>query len=126
MAIPTNALNWFELPVIDFARAKAFYERIFEVELSERQMGPRKMGFLPYDFTRGVGGAIVEAPDFIPSTQGSLIYLNAGPDLSVVLDRIEPAGGKVLMGKTEVGPNLGFHALFLDPEGNRVALHSMA
>lgn len=90
-------------------------------------MGPARMGFFLYDFKNGGrGGAIVHNPDFYtPSANGSLIYLNCEPDLQPVLDRVETAGGKLQMKKTEVGPGLGFWALILDTEGNRVALHSM-
>jgi len=122
-----NALNWFEIPVSNFDRAKKFYETIFDYQMPENQMGPARMGFLLYDFQGGkVGGAIVHNPDFYsPSDNGSLIYLNCQPDLQVVLDRVAGAGGKVLQQKTNIGNNLGFWALMNDSEGNRVALHSM-
>ena len=35
------------------------------------------------------------------------------------------ASGKVVLGKTEITPEIGYYALFIDTEGNRVALHSM-
>lgn len=127
MVFNTHAINWFEIPVADFDRAKKFYEAIFDFQMPENQMGPARMGFLLYDFkSGGRGGAIVHNPDFyMPSANGSLIYLNCEPDLQVVLDRVATAGGKVLNQKAEVGPNLGNWALILDTEGNRVALHSM-
>jgi predicted enzyme related to lactoylglutathione lyase len=37
---------------------------------------------------------------------------------------VEGAGGQVIMPKTNIGEN-GFIAMFMDTEGNRVALHSM-
>jgi predicted enzyme related to lactoylglutathione lyase len=108
-----NALNWFEIPVSNFDRAKKFYESIFDYQMPENQMGPARMGFLLYDFQGGkVGGAIVHNPDFYsPSDNGSLIYLNCQPDLQVVLDRVAGAGGKLLQQKTNIGNNLGFWAL---------------
>ena len=123
----THAINWFEIPVADFDRAKKFYESIFNYQMPENQMGPARMGFLLYDFQNGGrGGAIVHNPDFYtPSANGTLVYLNCEPDLQPVLDRVEGAGGKVKKPKTEVGPGLGFWALIEDCEGNRVALHSM-
>lgn len=123
----THAINWFEIPVSDFERAKAFYETIFQYQMPENTMGPARMGFLLYDFKNGGrGGAIVHNPDFYqPSANGALIYLNCEPDLSIVLNRVENAGGTIQKPKTEVGPGLGFWALILDTEGNRVALHSM-
>ena len=124
-----NALNWFEIPVSDFDRAKKFYETIFSYEMPESQMGPSRMGFFLHDFNGGkVGGAIVHYPEFYtPSDNGSLIYLNCQPDLQIVLDRVEQAGGKILNAKSLISPeqNLGYWALINDTEGNRVALHSM-
>ncbi|MEJ7735945.1 MAG: hypothetical protein WKF97_00850 [Chitinophagaceae bacterium] len=81
-----NALNWFEIPVENFERAKKFYEAIFTFQMPESSMGPAKMGFFLYDFKAGkVGGAIVHHPGFhTPSGTGSLIYLNCQPDLQVV------------------------------------------
>jgi predicted enzyme related to lactoylglutathione lyase len=122
-----NALNWFEIPVLNFDRAKQFYEAIFDYQMPENQMGPARMGFFLYDYQNGkVGGAIVHNPEFYsPSENGALIYLNCQPDLQVVLNRVEAAGGTILQQKNEIGQNLGFQALIKDCEGNRVALHSM-
>jgi len=87
------------------------------------------MGFFLYDMQAGkIGGAIVYNPSFYTASEnGSLIYLNAQPDLQIVLNRVEAAGGNVLKTKTLVSEeqNLGYWALIKDTEGNRVALHSM-
>ena len=124
-----NALNWFEIPVTDFDRAKKFYETIFSYQMPESNMGPARMGFFLYDFKSGkVGGAIVHYPGFhSPSETGSLVYLNCQPDLQAVLDKVISAGGKIVTEKTIISPdqNLGYWALITDTEGNRVALHSM-
>jgi uncharacterized protein len=122
-----HAINWFEIPVTDFDRAKKFYENIFDFQMPENQMGPARMGFLLHDMqTGGIGGAIVHYPDFYtPSANGTLIYLNCNPNLQVVLDRVVKAGGEVKNEKTLVAENLGYWALIHDSEGNRIALHSM-
>ena len=125
----TNAINWFEIPVADFDRAKKFYETIFSYQMPESQMGLSRMGFFLYDFKSGkVGGAIVHNPElYTPVDNGTLVYLNCQPDLQVVLDKVEAAGGKILEPKTIISPeqNLGYWALIKDSEGNKVALHSM-
>jgi predicted enzyme related to lactoylglutathione lyase len=127
MEVPMHAINWFEIPVADFDRAKKFYETIFEYQMPENMMGEARMGFLLYNFQEGGrGGAIVHQPHFhTPAVNGTLVYLNCDPDLQKVADRVENAGGKVTKQKTEVAPGLGFWALIEDTEGNRVALHSM-
>ena len=123
----THAINWFEIPVSDFERAKKFYETIFDYQMPENTMGKARMGFLLYDFQNGGrGGAIVHHPElYTPSDNGTLVYLNCEPDLSDVLNRVENAGGYVIVPKTDIGNNLGYFAMIKDSEGNRVALHSM-
>ena len=119
-----NAINWFEIPVTDFDRAKSFYATIFDGEITEMPMPNAKYGVLPYDqASEGVGGAIIQADGLQPSQGGSNLYLNGGEDLSVVLSRVETAGGKVVLPKTNIGDN-GFMASFIDSEGNRLSLHS--
>jgi len=116
-----NAINWFEIPVTDFGRAKKFYGEIFEVEMYEQMMGPSQMGFFPGE---GVSGAIVKSEGYIPSKDGALIYLSAGDDLTNVMNRIEKAGGKVITPKSKVTDEIGYIAVFYDTEGNKVALPS--
>lgn len=120
----TNAINWFEIPVTDFERAKKFYETLFDSEIFEMPFPNGKYGMLPCDMQNGVGGGIVQGQGFTPSDKGSIVYLNGGDDLSIPLSRIETAGAKIVMPKTSIGEN-GFMAHFIDTEGNRVALHSM-
>jgi uncharacterized protein len=118
-----NAINWFQIPASDFQRAVDFYEGIFEMKMSTNVMTGHDMGFFPSD--HGVGGAVVHGKDCVPSEKGTMVFLNAGDDLSVVLSRVESAGGKVLVPKTQITPEIGYFAIFLDTEGNKVALHSM-
>jgi predicted enzyme related to lactoylglutathione lyase len=119
-----NAINWFEIPAKDFARAKKFYESVLSAAVTEMPHPTLKYGMLPADMQNGVGGGIVQGEGYEPSEKGVLIYLNGGDDLSVPLSRVEKAGGKITLPKTSIGPN-GFMAQFVDTEGNKVALHSM-
>ena len=118
-----NMLNWFEIAASDFDRAKKFYETIFVFTMQGMDFGGVKMGFFPADEGK-VSGALCCGPDYKPSADGSLIYLNANPDLTEVQNRIEAAGGKVLVSKRQISPEYGYMALFTDSEGNRMALHS--
>lgn len=120
-----NAINWVEIPVRDFDRARKFYSAIYDYEMFETLVRGTRMGFLPYEQKEHrVGGAICFGKDYVPSSQGTLPYLNGGADLAVVLNRVENAGGKILQSKTFLGEGVGYSALFTDTEGNRVALHS--
>lgn len=126
MVIPKNAVSWFEIPVHDFDRARKFYSQIFDYEMPESQTGYKRMGFFQYEGHGGAGGAIVQGAEYLPSQRGALIYLNAGNDLTIVLDRVEEAGGKIELGKRPVSDDqeLGFFAIIFDTDNNRIALHS--
>lgn len=121
-----NALNWFEIPALDIARAQKFYETVFSMKMEPwpDMMGMKMTGF-PSEMGNGkVSGSLVQGDMHKPSMDGSVIYLNANPDIQTVIDRIEKAGGKVLMPKTQISPEIGFMAFFVDTEGNRMALHA--
>jgi uncharacterized protein len=122
-----NAISWFEIPAIDLSRAETFYEKIFGFSLIHMDLPNIKMRIFPIDEPMGVGGSLCQSGGFHkPSaSDGPLIYLNANPDLQLVLDKIEQAGGKILVGKTQISPQMGYMAVFMDTEGNRIALHSI-
>lgn len=125
MSASPHAINWFEIPVTNFARAKAFYETVLGLTIEPMVMGPTTMGFLSSD-PNAVGGAIVHGDSSTaPSKQGTIVYLNGGDDLAPMLSRVERAGGAVAVPKTEIGNDFGFFAHFIDTEGNKVGLHSM-
>lgn len=124
MSSSPNALNWFEIPVSDFARAKAFYESVLGRSIEPMTMGPVTMGMLSTD-PAGVGGALVHGDEGAPSHQGTIVYLNGGEDLTPMLSRVEAAGGSIAVPKTEIGNDFGYFAHFFDTEGNKVGLHSM-
>jgi uncharacterized protein len=118
-----NLINWFEIPAKDIGRAKEFYHRILGLELTETEMFGTKMAFFPTDGSN-VSGAIVQGDDYSPSTEGALVYLNGGKDLGAALSKVESAGGKVIVPKTQISPEMGYFAMFFDTEGNKIALHS--
>ena len=119
-----NALNWFEIYVTDFERAKKFYEEILAETLTPVEMEGCRMGIFAYQQDKGVGGALTLMEGFKPGPGGTLIYLNVEGQLDAVLDRIVAAGGKVVRGRMDIAPH-GFIGLFEDSEGNVVGLHSM-
>lgn len=132
MTTKKDALNWFELYVTDFARAKRFYEAILKTPLQDAQMENGgtasaeqcQMAMFPYDNTKGVGGSITKRQEVTPGAGGTIIYLNVEGDLDGVIKRIPTAGGSVLKPKTSIGEH-GFIATFKDTEGNCVGLHSL-
>jgi len=122
-----NAISWFEIPSTDINRAQKFYETIFGIQMIPLDLQQLQMRMFPMESPMNIGGAVVQNGDFYkPSADsGPLVYLNGNPDVQIVLDKIEAAGGKIVIPKTEISPEYGHMAVFLDTEGNRVALHSI-
>jgi uncharacterized protein len=120
----TQPLSWFEIPALDFARARSFYEKLFGVELKEHVAGPNTMGVFPYDEEKASGGCVMKGPFLKPSFEGVIVYLNAGDSLDDVLNKIQPLGGEVVFPKTPV-PGIGVFAHIKDTEGNRVGLFAV-
>ncbi|MBV7530970.1 VOC family protein [Chitinophaga sp. sic0106] len=124
----TNVLTWFEIPAEDLDRAKKFYETILGIQMEKRKDGDHESVFFPYDpkvvqATSGrVTGVLAKSERHTPSANGTVVYINASPDLQTVLDRVVPAGGKLLSPKVQIPA--GYIAIILDSEGNKVGLHA--
>ena len=127
MDIKHNVVGWFEVPVLDMDRAIKFYETVFGLKLSRNKLGPLDMAWFPW-VENGIGspGSLVcHEASYKPSPDGTLVYLTAfSGDLANELSRVEPNGGKVLVPKKLIAEGYGYMGVFLDTEGNRVALHS--
>lgn len=120
-----NAINWFEIPVVDFERATAFYERVLNIKLHiETSFPGMRLAIFPHA-DEAVGGALFEHPEARPNEDGVRIYLNGGDDLGPVLERAVAAGGQVIMPKTHLREDIGHIGMFRDCEGNIIGLHSM-
>ncbi len=126
----SNMVGWFEIPVKDIDRAVAFYNEVFQIKIAVHDLGELVMGWFPFaedQEAKGASGSLVYHKEFyIPSTEGTLVYFTSRTgDIKDELSRIEKAGGKILKPKTQISEDHGYMALFLDTEGNRVALHSL-
>ena len=120
----SNSLNWFEIPAKDVSRSKNFYQKIFGITMEDNEMGDNKMAFFPWEAGSGKAtGAVVQSPDHKPSMEGTIVYLNANPNMDPIIDKIEAAGGKVIAPKMSIGEH-GHIAFFMDTEGNNIGLHS--
>jgi len=123
-----HAISWFEIGTEDLDRGTRFYETILGISLFPMDLPNIKMRMFPIDDPmNGIGGALVHSGGFHkPSaTDGPLVYLNGNPDVQVILDKVEAAGGKIMVPKTEISPEYGFMAVIIDTEGNRIGLHSV-
>lgn len=122
-AMKNQWINWFEIPATNLARASTFYETIFGLSLHKMDAGPLQMAIFP---SSGASGALVQGPSYVPSEHGPLLYLDASPAIQEVLDRVEPAGGRILQNKKMISEAIGYMGLIIDSEGNRIALMAKA
>jgi uncharacterized protein len=124
--INKNAISWFEIPTKDLTRAQKFYEAVLGINMTSLEMDNLKMRMFPTEDQNGAGGALIYQADFYKpsSTEGTLIYLNANPDVQNALDKVEREGGKILIPKTQISPEYGYMAVIIDTESNRIAFHS--
>lgn len=122
-------VGWFEIPVMDMKRAQKFYEQVFDIKIHIAEMGETTMGWFPFPkdpMARGSGGSLIQnLSHYKPSDNGTLIYFSSD-EITQELTRVKEAGGQVLKEKTMISEDIGYMALFLDSEGNRIALHSRA
>lgn len=126
----TNIITWFEIPVNNTQRAKKFYETILDIEMTSQFIAETNetLTFFPYDpeviqATSGrVTGVLTESENSSPSANGTVVYINASPNLQSVLDKVQPAGGKLI--SPVINIKAGLIAFILDSEGNKIGLHS--
>ncbi|MFT3772901.1 MAG: VOC family protein [Minicystis sp.] len=119
----SHPIHWFEIFVSDLDRAVRFYETVLGIALRRGAEDGHPMALFASAVEDGVGGALVQRPGREPTEQGATVYLDADGKLDACLLRVERAGGRVVLPRTDIGAP-GFIALVRDTEGNLVGLHS--
>ena len=118
-----NLASIIEIPVTDLPRAIAFYQTILGLNIEKMEMDGVQMGVFPSG-EETVNVVLAKGSDYRPTADGAVVYLNAGNNLQPALDKIEQNGGKIIVPKTGISPEMGYFALFIDTEGNKLGLHS--
>ncbi len=116
-------VSMFEIPATDISRAIHFYQAVLDLKIEKMDVEGMQMGILPYE-EQVVTGILIQSDGYKPSAEGVTMYLNAGEDLQVVLDRVVENGGQIIVPKTAHADDSGYFAIFLDSEGNRMGLNS--
>lgn len=115
---------WFEIPVTNMERAVRFYREVLDVTINIQNMHGLEMGwFLSGDGSGEPLGSLMKHESYVPSQEGVLIYLST-PDIEKALSKAEKAGGEIYMSKTMISEKYGYMGIFIDTEGNRIALHA--
>ncbi|MEO5693837.1 MAG: VOC family protein [Usitatibacter sp.] len=121
-----NPVGWFEIYVQDMARARKFYEALFDAKLEklDSPAGELEMWSFPGDQgAYGTPGALVKMKDAPSGGLGTLVYFICD-DCAVQEAKVPMLGGKIHRGKMGIG-EYGFISLAVDTEGNTIGLHSM-
>ena len=116
---PQNAAVWFEIPVSDLAKAKAFYGAVLQNELEDQDMGPNKTAVFQPAQGGGVSGHLYVGKPPASGT-GNTIHLAAPQPLEDSLARFAAQGGQVVSPVIEIPA--GRFAYCLDPDGNSIGL----
>ncbi|MDC7993741.1 VOC family protein [Altibacter sp. HG106] len=116
---------WIEIPVTNMERAIAFYEAVFEYTIKPVSFGGLEMGWFPFGDQNlpGATGTLIKQESYIPSKEGPLVYFYS-ENVQHQLARVESAGGTIYQPKTQISEEYGFMGVFIDSEGNRIAIHS--
>ncbi|MCB9257313.1 MAG: VOC family protein [Chitinophagales bacterium] len=120
MSAPSNPVVYFEIPVSDIGRAKAFYTSVFNFHFQEEQIDGYEMALFPfYSQASGISGALAKGEVYKATKEGVLVYFHT-ENIEETLGLAVINGGQVLYPVTDNG--IGLVAEFEDTEGNRIAL----
>ncbi|MBV9390280.1 MAG: VOC family protein [Verrucomicrobia bacterium] len=124
MSTNRNPVGWFEIYVQDIERAKAFYQKTFQVTLERLEAPGLELWAFPMSMeASGAAGALVKMEDKDSGIGGTLIYFSCH-DCAVEASRAAQNGGRIQKEKMSIG-QYGFISLVGDTEGNLIGLHSM-
>lgn len=81
MNTQSNPVAWFEIPVSEMSRARAFYEHLLGLQLELHQMEEMEMAWFPMgNESYGATGSLVRSENYTPAGSGVLIYFST-PDI---------------------------------------------
>src|SRR5688500_4758748 len=119
-----NPVGWFEIYVQDMARARKFYEAVFQLKLERLPTPDLEMWHFPMSHeATGCPEALVYMPGCPSGGNSTVVYFHTD-DCAQEEARVVPAGGKIQRSKISIG-QYGFISLVHDTEGNLIGIHSM-
>ena len=117
-----NTIIWFEINVADLDRAKKFYDHVLQTNIRKEEMeGYPPMGIIPDE---GVNGALVEDEEYeAPEHSSVMLYFDGSSGINPYLERVEGAGGEVVVPRSSVNESVGSWAAFSDLDVNLLAFY---
>ena len=117
--VPQHAAVWFEIPVTDMERSKAFYGAVLQNNLTDNAEGPNLMAMFAAGDQESVSGHLYPGKPAAPGT-GNTIHLAVPDPLEDALTRVGENGGTVVSPIITIPA--GRFAYCLDPDGNSIGL----
>lgn len=116
-----NIVSHVELPVLDFKKAKKFFEEIFGWKIDLESFP--NYGFADLGDPDSITSIGLFQVEKIPEKGINIVF--ESKDIDITLKSIEKAGGKTVKGKTLITPEVGYSAQFTDIFGFEYGLHSI-
>lgn len=120
-----NSIVWVDIPVKNLDRAMRFYAAVLDLAIKKEEFPTLTIALVPQG--QGEVGVCLfpyAEDEHEPSRHGPLIYLNCEGRLAEALEEVDRCGGDIIKGRHSIG-GMGWRAIVVDPEGNRIALHSI-
>lgn len=115
--VPAKAAIWFEIPVADLDRARAFYGAVLDSDLKLEESGPNPVAMFAAKDPMASGHLYPGKPALRGT--GGTIHLSVA-DLEEGLGRVKVNGGEVVSPIITIPA--GRFAYCLDPDGNSFGL----
>ena len=111
----SNHVCYFELMVSDTGKSQEFYGKVFDWKFAEYEKMP---GYISIDTGQEPMGGM--KPDEVPAySLGVYFFVD---NIDETLKKVESAGGQLMFPRTPI-PDIGWWALFMDPDGIPVMIY---
>ncbi len=112
-----HSIVHIEIPSLNFKTSSDFYAGVFGWKIESDP----KFDYWMFQPEAGPGGGFIGVEGPSEAKIGEPVIYIGTDDIEGSLSKIEAAGGKTLLTRTEI-PGMGWFAYFSDPTGNRMAL----
>jgi predicted enzyme related to lactoylglutathione lyase len=111
-----NPIIHFEVAAQNGKNSIDFYNQLFDWKIEFDQ----KMNYgMVAQQGSGIGGGVYQTKDGVPPHVTFYVQVD---DLQKYLDKAVQLGGKVTLSPTQISPEIGWCAMFTDPDGNAIGL----
>ena len=117
--MPAHAAVWFEIPVTDIGRSRAFYGAVLQSDLSLNEDGPNPMAIFAARDDASVSGHLYPGKPAAAGT-GATVHLAVAAPLEAAMERVTAHGGQIV--SPIISIPAGRFVYCVDPDGNSFGL----